>query len=151
MILSSAVVPIITGSIKGNHMTFDKEHAIETYRSLISISVEGLKSIMLLNGGAIVALLAYLGQASSGPRLAARVRCSIACFVIGLIAVSLAFVTSYMTQLTLYNQSINLQNYKGPRHERYLWATVILAILSVISFAFGAFWAVNALSAGAVP
>jgi len=43
-------------------MTFDEEHALETYKSLIGFGTEGLKAMQLLNGGAIVALLAYLGQ-----------------------------------------------------------------------------------------
>lgn len=39
-----------------------KEHALETYKSLIQTSVEGMKLLTLLNGGAAVALLAYLGN-----------------------------------------------------------------------------------------
>jgi hypothetical protein len=33
-----------------------KEHALETYKSLIQVSVEGMKLLALLNGGAAVAL-----------------------------------------------------------------------------------------------
>jgi hypothetical protein len=47
-------------------MSFNTDHALETFKSLISISVELLRSLLLLNGGAIVALLAYIGQASNG-------------------------------------------------------------------------------------
>ena len=43
-------------------MSFNDEHAIETYKSLISISTEALKAFQWLNGGAVVALLAYIGQ-----------------------------------------------------------------------------------------
>jgi len=39
-----------------------REHAIETYKSLIQISVEVMKLLALLNGDAAVALLAYLGN-----------------------------------------------------------------------------------------
>lgn len=132
-------------------MNFKKTHAAETYKSLISISVEGLKSVLLLNGGSIVAILTYLGHASSGPQLAVRIKCSLIWFVVGLVTVGLAFVTSYFTQFALYNESINPKKYKGPKHERYLWGTLILAILSLASFAFGAFSAVTALSMGAIP
>ena len=37
-------------------------HPEETYKSLITISVELLKALALINGGAAVAILAYLGR-----------------------------------------------------------------------------------------
>jgi len=45
-------------------MSFEEGHALETYKSMLSISVEGLKALLLINGGAVVAMLAYLGQSS---------------------------------------------------------------------------------------
>jgi hypothetical protein len=50
--------------------TFQDSHAIETFKSLPSIAIEMLKSIMLVNGGAAVAMLAFLGQAPQGHVLA---------------------------------------------------------------------------------
>ena len=41
------------------------DHAIETHKSMISISIEAIKHLALLNGGAIVALLGFLGQVSN--------------------------------------------------------------------------------------
>jgi hypothetical protein len=37
-------------------------HPEETYKSLITISVELLKALALINAGAAVAILAYLGR-----------------------------------------------------------------------------------------
>jgi hypothetical protein len=34
-----------------------KEHAVETFKSLVQISLEGLKLLALFNGGAAVGLL----------------------------------------------------------------------------------------------
>jgi hypothetical protein len=39
-----------------------KWHIRETFRGLITISVEVVKMLALINGGAAVALLAYLGS-----------------------------------------------------------------------------------------
>ena len=39
----------------------NNEHAVETYRSLVQIVSEGLKILLLLNGGDVIAILAYLG------------------------------------------------------------------------------------------
>lgn len=40
-------------------------HPEETYKSLTTISVEALKALALINGGAAVAILAYLGNLAS--------------------------------------------------------------------------------------
>jgi hypothetical protein len=36
-----------------------KEHAVETFKSLVQISLEGLKLLALFNGGAAVAIAGY--------------------------------------------------------------------------------------------
>lgn len=129
-------------------MDFNDEHAIETYKSLISISVEGLKTLQLINGGAVVALLAYLGQVSNRAQLAGRVGCPLILFVLGLTAGTAAFVTSYETQLTLYNEDVRPNEYKGSRSNRWLRITFGLAVLSLLAFAVGAFVAVRILARG---
>ncbi|WP_197330141.1 hypothetical protein [Ralstonia syzygii] len=37
---------------------FDRQHKIETYKSMVSISVEAFKYLALLNGGAAAGMLA---------------------------------------------------------------------------------------------
>ena len=74
-------------------MNFNEEHAIETYKSMISISVEGMKALQLINGGAVVALLAYLGQVSNRAQLAGQIGCPVFLFVLGLTAGTFAFFT----------------------------------------------------------
>ena len=127
-------------------MDFNDEHAIETYKSLISISVEGLKALQLVNGGAVVALLAYLGQVSNRAELASNVKCPLAFFVLGLVTSTAAFFGSYQTQLALYNESIRKDEYKGPKHQVWLRVALILALVSLVSFALGSFATVNALA-----
>jgi hypothetical protein len=43
-------------------MTFAEARALEAFKSLVHIAVPGLRFLALLNGGAAVALLAYLGD-----------------------------------------------------------------------------------------
>ncbi|HEX9916238.1 MAG TPA: hypothetical protein VGB16_00745 [candidate division Zixibacteria bacterium] len=124
-------------------MSFNDEHAIETYKSLISISTEALKAFQWLNGGAVVALLAYIGQR---PELAIPARCALTLFVVGLIAASAAFVTSYLTQLALYNEDIREEKYQGTSHVIWLWATLFIAIVSLACFSLGAFAGVRAFA-----
>ena len=40
-------------------------HIVETFKGLINLSIEGLKALLLINGGAAVAILAYLGNLAS--------------------------------------------------------------------------------------
>jgi len=63
-----------TPSQVASEMALDQQHAAETYKSLITISVEVFKALVLLNGGAVVALLAYLGQAANKSQVAAHAR-----------------------------------------------------------------------------
>ena len=124
-------------------MIFNEEHKLETFKSLISISTEALKALQWLNGGAVVVLLAYVGKR---PEFAVHAKYSLWWFLFGLVAATVAFFTSYLTQLALYNESLHREKYKGPRHEIGLWVTFVIAVASVAAFAFGAFAGISALA-----
>jgi hypothetical protein len=68
-----------------------KEHAIETYKSLTQIALEMLKLLALLNGGAAVALLAYLGNVSGKSGSVLNMRLPMICYCIGLMLCGGAF------------------------------------------------------------
>ncbi len=118
---------------------FQTEHAIETYKSLVQISVAGLKLLALLNGGAAVALLAYLGNIAGKGVAAPDVRFSMGSYLVGLVLCGLAFAASYLTQLRLYNESIGASGSGTGRHQLWLWAAMILALLSLAAFAIGSY------------
>jgi hypothetical protein len=124
-------------------MTFEEEHAIETFKSLITISVEGQKILLLINGGAVVALLAFLGQSTLGPGLAPKFWLPMAFFVGGVWLCALAFVGSYFTQFALFNECFPKRVYRGPNHMTCFKATVALALCSVALFGLGAFFSVS--------
>jgi hypothetical protein len=125
---------------------FRKEHAIETYRSLISITLAGLKTLMLINGGAVVALLAYLGQSPQGPTLAPRVLWSLGSFVAGVVFCVFAFLGSYQTQFALYNESLSPARNSGFPHMKWQRITIGFVLLSCVAFIIGAFSTVWLLS-----
>ena len=127
-------------------MDFREEHAIETYRSLISITLAGLKTLMLINGGAVVAILAYLGQSPQGPVLAPRVLWPLGAFVAGVVFCVFAFLGSYQTQFALYNEAVHQQPSRGIAHMTWQRITIALVLLSCASFAIGAFSSVWLLS-----
>ena len=127
-------------------MDIGKEQALETYKSMISIGTEAIKGLQLINGGAIVALLAYLGQAPNGAALANRVNLPLGLFVAGLVLATLAFLFTYFTQYFLFNEHFEPLAAKANKHELWLRLTIVVAFLSVTLFALGSFAAVAVLS-----
>jgi hypothetical protein len=128
-------------------MEFEQEHALETYKSMITIGTEALKALQLINGGAVAALLAYLGQAARGSELAAAAGWPIALFVIGLVAATAAFLGIYLTQFALLNEFFDKDS-DSVTHMRWLKVTVGLGVASLGLFAWGSLAAVNVLSRG---
>lgn len=124
---------------------FAAEQALETYRSMISIGTESLKALQLINGGAIVAILAYLGQAANGATVAREVSRPLGFFVAGLVVATVAFLTTYLTQHRLLHDLLDSEAEGRSRHTFWLVVTVVLALASVALFAWGARGAVAAL------
>ena len=117
-----------------------KEHAVETYKSLISISVEGMKLLALLNGGAAVAILAYLGNALGKTTPIPDMRGAMAGYLSGLFLCGVAFFASYMTQLRLYEASVHGRPLRD--YERWMRTAIIVCLLSLAAFVAGSAWAV---------
>ena len=124
------------------------EHWLETYRSLIAISTEGFRFSALINGGAAVAILAYLGEVSSGSNTAPDMRCAVGAFLGGLLLCGTSLVFAYVTQLKLLNE---LREGKPPiiHHGLLLWLSVALFLASLVAFGVGSWSAVGAFTPGA--
>jgi hypothetical protein len=84
-------------------MAIEDEHAVETFKSLIQISLEGLKLLALFNGGAAVAVLAYMQTVAGKGLPVPDLRDSMTCYLFGLVTCGLAFLAGYVTQFFLYN------------------------------------------------
>jgi len=118
-----------------------KEHWLETYKSLITLSIEGFKFSALANGGSAVALLAYLGNVAGKGVVTPDMRCPMLAFLIGLSACGLSMLFAYLTQLKLLNEIGRSE--KSPfTHARLLWGAIILFALSIIAFGVGSWQAV---------
>lgn len=119
---------------------FFTQHRIETYKSMITLSIEGFKFSALANGGAAVALLAYLGNVASKGISAPDMRCTMAAFLAGLASCGGSMLFAYLTQFKLFNEF----NDKTPKfsHAWFLWVAIILFFLSLIFFGVGSWQAV---------
>ena len=121
------------------------EHDSETYKSMISISVEAMKSLLLVNGGAVIAVLSYLG-AINNPAIASQAGLPLGLFVSGVVFNIFTFVGSYLTQFALFNESMRPDIYKGPKHETFLCLSFVFLALCLLSFVGGCISSIMLLS-----
>jgi len=122
-------------------------HLQETYKGLITLSIEALKMLALVNGGAAVALLTYLGAiAARQPPTTAMpsIRPALLSFSGGLLAVVLAFIVAYVTQGQLFREE-RLGGSKSGNHVYGVIVGVTLAVLSASAFGAGCWLASTAL------
>jgi hypothetical protein len=123
-------------------------HLTETYKGLITISVEALKILAIVNGGAAVAVLTYLGNLVSrsppGNSPSPDVTPALSWYCGGLTATLLAFVCSYLTQLALFRETV--QRKPNRYHPWFLWLAIVLAMGAVGAFFKGSITAADILA-----
>jgi hypothetical protein len=128
---------------KHNTPIIYNEHAIETYKSLINISLAGLKLLALLNGGAAVALLTFVSNIYGKNLPVPDILWAMGCFLGGLAFCGVAFFFSYLTQFILY-QEVMEEKLKTQRNRHipcHRFAS-IFSLLSLIAFIIGSLLAV---------
>lgn len=137
-------------------------HLLETYRGLITLAVEVLKSIMIINGAAAIAVLTYFGNIAShsSPEhpshiAAGLLRWALMFYTFAMVLASGAWISAYLTQLSIYEDEL-VRGAPVPTGERYasrLWATVGLVMGAVVFFWIGSWTAARAIfrSSGLAP
>lgn len=114
---------------------FTEDHKLETYKSMISISVEGFKMLALLNGGAAAGILAAFDKVK-GAIHPMYLKYGVICFVIGLVCVGLSFFGSYFTQFSLFDELMTAK--KNGAHVKPLRFAMATCAASLVFFAIGA-------------
>lgn len=121
-------------------------HAEETYKSLILFGNTGLRFVLLVNGGAILALLTFVGNLQGKVNPAPDMTWPFVMFLTGILFGGFATLTAYFTQLTLYNESIgNVTNNESRNHTFWLRRSLALIGLGIVSFGIGSLLAVSRL------
>jgi hypothetical protein len=120
------------------------DHRTETYKSMISISVELFKFLALLNGGAAAGAIASF-QVLLKSIAIQDLKISIGLFIAGLVLTGLAITCSYLTQLELYKGSVREEE---NQHPYFLFAALSCCLLSLSAFCWGALNAVIAAHGG---
>lgn len=117
-------------------------HWIETYKSLITLSVEGFKFSLLANGGAAVALLSYLAAVTGRTPHVTDLRVPTAAFLLGLVVCGMAMLFAYFTQLKLLNEGSRPGHFPRLSHGWLLWLSIALFACSLGAFSYGCWQAV---------
>lgn len=81
-----------------------RQRGLEHLKTMVSLANEGLKALVLINGGAVVALLTFLGNAKFGGSGAARFAGPMALFALGVVAALVGYIMAYRTQYVLHNE-----------------------------------------------
>ena len=103
---------------------------LEMFRSVISAGQNALKTAFLMNGGATVAILAFLGKLSDQHQdKIADFSASLVVFVIGVLAISMASGSTYLSQW-FYAGSESWKQKTG------FWLNILAISLGLASYGF---------------
>lgn len=110
------------------------QHKIETYKSLITISLETFRYLALLNGGAAAGMLTGMDHVV---RLIGKsgFRESMVFFAVGLACSGLAIILSWLTQYRLHAENIGVAKADG--HKVFVNIALVCVVLSFSSFCIG--------------
>lgn len=116
-------------------------HIQATFKSLDEFGRSAIRFVLLSNGGALIAILSFFGsiydQLNSIPTYHKLIPAII--FISGVFLGGLAFAGAYMTQLTLYDETIEDRSFdRCVNHMFYLWCSVAFVITGILCFLFGA-------------
>ena len=121
-------------------------------------TLSGFRSLILINGGAVLALLTYAGNLSDAG-LARSLTWSMAAYLAGMLFAVLAHLSAYTSQNDLANSSVieaykllglksaseKAQTFYDKRGGLLIATTIALVIASLISFAPGSYLARDAI------
>lgn len=116
-------------------MEFKEEAQLEQFRSVIAIGASALKSAILINGGGVIALLAFLGNQKDQQGLAWFVS-SMFLMCSGIALAAFGNVLAYIAQIKHLNQ-LKSERPGEPAGTPWGYAAVTLIIISVFAFIGG--------------
>jgi len=119
------------------------DFSLEMFKSVIAVGQTALKSLFLINGGAAVAVLAFVGHLATAGSSADSIRgfaAPLGCFVAGLLLVTIASGVTYLSQRAY-------ARHKQGRKigDRLNMVIIGVALLSVIAFSVGSYLAYQGL------
>jgi len=126
----------------------EKDEKLELYKSILSTSQQAVNYCFLLNGGAIIAIITFLGNYKGTTVDANPMATSIKIFVFGLISAATSSILLYITQYSYFRVALTGSRPFFFSGTTYRIVVLILLICSIVLFAFGSIYAGSALGSG---
>jgi len=124
------------------------DFSLEQFKAVIAVGQIALKSMFLINGGAAIAVLAFVGHLATSVNTMHAIRpfaFPLGCFVAGLLLVTIASGLTYIAQRAFVTKGAIKG--KGRRIGNQLNALIVgICLLSVVAFAVGSWFAYVALA-----
>lgn len=114
-------------------------HLEETYKSMMMYGNSVLRFILLVNGGAIIAILTFWGNLLKNGATEFSMAWPMGCFIGGIVVGGGAHITAYFTQFALFNEESGRSLKRG--HDFWLGATMLFIVIGIVLFAAGATFA----------
>ncbi len=118
----------------------------ETYKTLSTYGSSAIKTVLLLNGGAVLSLLTFLGNFLKNGGTSLDMAWPMGCFLTGIILGSTANILAYFTQLSAFNSRVTEENkishwITDVNYIRWFNSIMVCIVLGVLLFCVGAFFA----------
>ena len=114
--------------------TFHQEAQLEQFKSVMQVSALALRSAMIINGGAAIALLTFLGNMKESSGMASFV-VSLQFYICGVALAAFANGTTYLAQYR-YLHELKNSDIK-PKGQYITYLTVALVFMSYAAFLIG--------------
>ena len=122
-----------------------KEGFQVTYSTQVSMAVEAFKLVGFANGGAAVALLAFVGAVAKAGHTP-NVTVPLLLFAFGLVFCMGAFFSAYWAQRCILRYATMAQPAWRSRHVKWYSCAIACTVVSVLCFLIGIGWAASTLS-----
>lgn len=123
---------------------------LEAFKSVITIGANACRAFMIMNGGAAIALLAFLGNIwnkSSTPNASKAIAISLAIFCAGVLASGLCAGLTYFSQSAYGNSQLTEHKKWFRTGQVFNILACVAGLLSLAAFGYGSFSAFEAMNA----
>ncbi|MGM7448512.1 UNVERIFIED_ORG: hypothetical protein DFO82_2607 [Idiomarina abyssalis] len=117
-----------------NNLKLQEETKLEQFRSVMQMAAMALKSAMIINGGAAISLLTFLGNVNVASGMD-YFTCALKYYISGVTLAALATGVSYLAQFRYLHEVRNPQGMKIGKYITLL--TVIIVLASYLAFLVG--------------
>jgi hypothetical protein len=118
------------------HYTSQTQHSIEMLKAVLDAGKSALQSLLIINGGAVIALLGVLSNLvgkANGPDFAIRLALPLLLFGIGVLAGAIGFALRYFSQ-ACYSESDGDKDSYEKWGDRFRYSSIAAALTGYALF-----------------